>query len=201
MQNVRRIALRGLVLLVAVAPLATAQEREETLIGRRFTSGGFGGPIVKATSVNGEFAVLSGGSGGWIVNHQFIIGGAAYMLQNQGVRTAFTLPSGVRPQLGMEYGGLELQYIHRWSRVAHAAFSVLTGGGKVFYDGYRDSTRLSDEFAAIEPGVGLEVNVTHWLRIVGGASYRFIGGTDVPGVTARDLSGAAAMLSFKFGKF
>jgi hypothetical protein len=188
-------------LIVAAPPAARAQEKEETLIGRRFSSGGYGGPVVKATSIDGDFAVLSGGSGGWIVDHRFVIGGAGYTLEKQGIRTGFVGPNGLRPELRMEYGGLELQYVHRWHRVAHATVGVLSGGGKVYYEGYEDSTSLSDEFAAIEPAVGVELNVIRWLRIVGGASYRFIGGADIPSINGRRLSGGAATLAFKFGKF
>ena len=64
-----------------------------------------------------------------------------------------------------------------------------------------DKDGLSDHFAVLEPGAGLEVNVTPWLRVVTGASYRFIGGANIPAVTGRDLSGVAGTLSFKFGKF
>src|SRR5437016_2765728 len=120
-------AVYCLTMLTSIALVGSAQEREETLVGRRITSGGFGGPIVKATTVHGEFAVLNGGSGGWIINHKFIVGGAAYSLTQQGIHTPLTV-SGVHPELEMNYGGLELQYIHRWNRVAHVAVQLLSGG-------------------------------------------------------------------------
>jgi len=66
-------------LLLFIAGIARAQE-EETLLGGGFESGGYGGPVVKFTNVKGEFAVMAGGYGGWLINHSLMLGGGGYGL-------------------------------------------------------------------------------------------------------------------------
>ncbi len=72
--------VRFIMVICLVAFPAFAQE--ETLIKGDVESGGFGGPVVKMTSLNGQDGILVGGRGGWILNHSFIIGGGGYGLAN-----------------------------------------------------------------------------------------------------------------------
>lgn len=70
----------ALFLLFAIITLPVFAQ-EQTLIGSgEIENGGFGGPVVKVTSINGESAVFVGGRGGWIINHTFVLGGAGYGL-------------------------------------------------------------------------------------------------------------------------
>src|SRR3989339_1042733 len=56
---------------------AFAQER--TLLGDgEITSGGFGGPEIKLSTLYDKSALMIGGKGGWIINHKFSIGGGGY---------------------------------------------------------------------------------------------------------------------------
>ena len=59
--------------LLFTSPLA-AQE-VETVLTEPTSHGGFGGPVMAFTSIRGVFGVMLGGRGGWIINHQFVIGG------------------------------------------------------------------------------------------------------------------------------
>lgn len=193
-----RVAI-ALATLVAL-PMALVAQTEETLTGGRLVSGGFGGPVFKITQLHGDFAAMSGGRGGWIVNHQFILGGAGYGLAPQGIRTAYTTAGGSRPELEMGYGGVDIGYVNRSHRLVHVEGDVLVGGGHVGYQGESNSA-LSDVFSVVEPTAGVELNVTPWFRLGAGASYRWVGGASIPDVTNKDLSGAAGTLTFKFGKF
>ena len=71
-----------LILLLAILLSTTLLAQEETLVGEKFHSGGYGGPVSKLGLVNGKIGVFSGGRGGWIINHNwFRLGlGASYML-------------------------------------------------------------------------------------------------------------------------
>jgi len=60
--------------LAAMTVVATGQEAE-TLFAGEVVHGGFGGPVLKASTVNGSPALFVGGRGGWIINHSFILGG------------------------------------------------------------------------------------------------------------------------------
>ena len=83
----------------------------------------------------------------------------------------------------------------------------LRGGGEARYrrtttNGATIATRTieSSVFVA-EPGAHLELNVTRWFRPGIGAGYRYVNGSDLPGVTDGSLGGAVGTLTFKFGRF
>ena len=112
------------VVAVAVSP-ATAQE--QTLVGHGIESGGFGAPVVKFTQVNGEFGVLVGGRGGWIINHVFVLGGGGYGLVNDIWVRGFV----PEPRLQFGYGGIELEGIIASNSLVHFTVVGLVGGGGV----------------------------------------------------------------------
>ena len=59
---------------ILTIPVATAAQNAQTLMGSDIRHGGFGGPVVKFTEIDGQFGVLVGGRGGWIINDSFVIG-------------------------------------------------------------------------------------------------------------------------------
>ncbi len=203
------IIIAVLVLLLA-ASLPLAAQDEETLISGPVESGGFGGPSLRITKINGEVAVLVGGRGGWIINHVFMIGGAGYGLVT---RTAAKTPGLLgEKDLDIGYGGLEMEYYSNPSDLVHLSVRLLLGGGGVAYreDVMVSSHRDMDGFFVAEPGISVNLNVTHFFRISAGASYRFVTGVDTPNdllghpaplTSNADLSGPSALLTLKFGKF
>jgi hypothetical protein len=191
-----------LTLILAFPILAVAQE--ETLISGDIESGGFGGPVLKITSLNGEGAVMFGGRGGWIINHSFVIGGGGYGVVNN--INAKRLPTDtVQRFLEMGYGGLELEYIASSDDLIHLSIGLLIGGGGAGYKDENDdmfnSHRKMDSFFVLEPSVHANLNVTHFFRIAAGVSYRYVNGLKSSISTNADLSGPSAVLTFKFGKF
>jgi hypothetical protein len=72
--------IAAIVIALAMAGAATAQEEEETLFGsfEDPSFGGFGGPALKVTTLNGELGLLTGGRGGLIVDNTWLIGGGGY---------------------------------------------------------------------------------------------------------------------------
>ena len=190
-----------LVTLLALAFPVLAQE-EETLIKGDIEHGGFGGPVVKFGSFNGESGVLVGGRGGWIINHAFILGGGGYGLVTN-VKANTLGPNGER-YLEFGYGGLELEYIPEPNKLIHLSFLALIGGGGVSWrdgDVSMSSRRESDAFFIVEPTVHATLNVTPFFRISAGASYRYITGLDSKVSSNSDLSGPSGLLTFRFGKF
>jgi hypothetical protein len=206
--GLNRVAVAAALLLFTAASQAEAQ-REETLLGRRggTSYGGFGGPVVKIGRIAGEDAVFSGGRGGLIINHKFVIGFGGYSLARENVRTGFAFSNGDEPALGLEYGGLEFEYIFRPSRVAHITAYALLGGGEATYETRREvngatsTQRLASEVFVLEPAVNAEVNITSWFRMGLGAGYRYVDGSDLPRANDGALSGAVGTLTFKFGSF
>ena len=66
---------RSLIGLLLFAFFGFASAQDEQLVSGKIESGGFGAPVWKITQINGETAMLTGGRGGWIINHTFVIGG------------------------------------------------------------------------------------------------------------------------------
>lgn len=180
-----------ILLLLAVASSAVAQER--TLLGPRFHSGGFGGPVVKFSEVDGDFAVFVGGRGGWIINHTLVLGLGGYGLVNDVDIIEF--PSARDIEFG--YGGFELEYINSSNSLIHFTAYLLIGGGGL-------STSLPGDEEAVfvlEPAANVELNVTPYFRLCVGGGYRYVTGINIPIFDDRDLSAAVGVMTFKFGAF
>lgn len=173
----------------------------QTLIGGNIESGGFGGPVVKVGNVYDETAVIIGGRGGWIINHQYILGGGVYGLVTE-------IPSRLIPDLEMTmgYGGIEIEYIRRPNKLTHLSFIILLGGGGV---GFSEPGTDTDEneyeyksFYMAEPSVQLMLNVTQFFRAGIGGSYRFVKGVTGSGELSNDdIGGPTFVITFKFGTF
>jgi len=179
-----------------------ALAQEQTLISGDIESGGFGGPVLKVTAVNGETAVMVGGRGGWIINHMFVLGGAGYGLVTN-VKADIT--DSVHQYIDFGYGGLDLEYIASSDNLLHLSLELLIGGGGAGYKNENsdsfNSRHEMNGFFVLEPSVHTNLNVTHYFRIAAGVSYRYVTGLQSAAATNADLSGPSAALTLKFGRF
>jgi len=137
-----------------------------------------------------------------------VLGGGGY-----GVVTEIDAPKGVLPLEGpldikFGYVGFEAEYIFDPNSLAHFSIYPLIGGGTINFakdvGPVTESNQTigeSDFVFVLEPAVNAELNVTTWLRLNGGASYRLVTGVSQPGLSDSDFSGVAATLIFKFGNF
>jgi hypothetical protein len=226
MPHVRFLSPRSffcILLLTAVSavgsvPSALAQNGEgpqdETLLGDVQSSGGYGGPTVALTRLQGETAAMVGGQGGWVLNRRFVLGGAV-----RGITPRPTVdlrnrdsgdPASARLQLG--YVGLLLEYVGAPSRLLHYGAELVVGGGTVelvddqaFRAGASVSEDSFDRAGAFvsEVGARAELNVTSFFRIGLSGGYRLVaGGTlEKADVSNGDLSAPYGQLSFRFGSF
>ncbi len=186
--------------LFLLLPLSVLAQ-EETLISGGFESGGFGGPAWKMTLLDGDFGILTGGRGGWIINHTFVIGGGGYNTLWD-IKTGRQTADGVPLYLEMGYGGLEITYIHTSDRLIHYTVNTLLGAGHARLEEHNPQIEYaSDRFYVIEPGVNMEINVYRWVRICVGATYRFITGFETEDLSSTDLSGPSGVITLKFGVF
>ena len=172
-----------------IVPLYNYAE-EKTLITGEIESGGYGGPVVKLSSINNNFCVLMGGRGGWIINHAFVVGGGGYGLATD------ILVSGKK--LAMGYGGLELGYVFFSDSLVHFAIHSHFGFGGLSLE---TDPASSDDFFVIEPEATAVLNVTRFFRIAAGVSYRFVTGVTTAGLSDSALSALTGQLVFKFGTF
>ncbi len=198
---VRRTFL-AVALLASASTVASAQD-QVLLGGRPQRIGGFGGPIVRVTQVAGETAVIAGGGGAFLINRRFAIGGSGF-----GGTTAADVIIGGTPQRGemdFAYGGLTLEVITRPSKLVHATYGVLIGGGtvSVWPDNLRprNPTEVGDPFGALEPQLGIELNLSRFARVGLNGGYRFTFGSEIEGLVNKDLNGASGTLLVRFGAF
>ncbi|MBN2202038.1 hypothetical protein JW777_08815 [bacterium] len=194
-------------LVLSMAGSASARE-EQTLLSGPVTSGGFGGPVFKMTRMHDSFGVLIGGRGGWIINHTLSLGGGGYGLVSR-IRVPEGVPGMQDPVLQAGYGGFEIGYTPRSHRLVHPDVSLLIGGGSAgaresweedLGDDWSDDPAL-DSFFILEPCIAVELNVTRFMRVTAGASYRFVSGLEQEGLTESAIGGPSAVLTFKFGRF
>ena len=194
----------------------TTFAQDQTLFNGKLESGGFGAPVVKFTSIKGEFGVLAGGYGGWLINHQLLVGLGGYGLVNdiRGTQAAVAEYSrdGRPLYLNFGYGGFVLEYIANPSSLVHLSFNTLIGGGAVNYrnnhfdfeenDFTWEMQDKYDAFFIVEPGIHAEVNMTDWCRAGIGAQYRYVNGIgSLTGVSNKDFSGPSGSITLKFGSF
>lgn len=179
--------------------------QEETIFGSgEVTHGGFGGPVIKLTEINGQTGVLVGGRGGWIINNTLVIGGGGYGLANEVDGSQVIL--GSTQKLNFGYGGFEMEYIINSDKMIHATVGFLIGGGGVnhrnLWNDFDFDMKRADTFFITEPFVSVEANILSYFRICAGGSYRYISGIDeTPNLGNDDFSGVSAFITFKFGKF
>jgi hypothetical protein len=194
----RRLMIPIIVLMLSLS----AYGDEETLISGDIESGGYGGVEVKFADINGEWEVLVGGRGGWIINHQFVLGGAGYGLATRGeIRPRVIYPYYI-DEFEMGYGGVLLGYISRSDKLIHLTIETLIGGGGITpYDQTFNGEFDSDAFFIVEPEVSFIANVSKLMRFGFGASYRITSGVEYLGLDDDDISGPAINLMVKFGKF
>ena len=195
--------LTVLLFLCMMVTSALAAKSDETLISGEVEHGGFGGPVVKLTEINGRTGILVGGRGGWIINHTFVLGGGGYGLASD--IKAKEIGLGTILYLDMGYGGLELEYVVNSPKLIHLSFHTLIGAGSIGYRERDDHFEWDDDsddiFFVAEPGANLMLNVTEFFRIGLGFSYRFINGVDLEGLSDSGLDGVSTNLTLKFGKF
>ncbi len=190
-----------MVLMISLPALS----QQETLFSGEIEHGGFGGPVLKFSSVNKEFGLFVGGRGGWIIDHKLMIGGGGYGLVND--VTANRLGPLNERYIDFGYGGLEVEWVVNSDKLLHFSFHALIGGGGIQYRNQMgDITfhdQLSDGVFVLEPGVTLDLNVTTWFRFSAGASYRYVSGVEENSRLSSndDLSGPSAIVMLRFGKF
>jgi hypothetical protein len=187
----------------ATGPAATAEEMP-TLIAGPVTHGGFGGPMVGYTRVNGEDAVAVGARGGWLINHRLLIGGGGWGIANE-----LSVPAGAasdprQQRLTFGYGGFWTEYIIAPMRLVHGSIGALVGGGGLTYqqaDNDDKAGSASDAVFVVEPSVTVEVNVIKAVRLALFTSYRVVRDVDLVGLDSAAVSGFSGGVMLKFGVF
>jgi hypothetical protein len=180
-----------------------------TLFGNDIVHGGYGAVTMGYTQIDDKDAWVVGGRAAWIIDHSFALGVGGYGLAND-IPLEQTWEEDEKMSLIVGYGGILLEPIFLARQPVHLAMPVLIGAGAVSMapnsywtqdevwnkDGYSN-----DVIFVFEPGLELELNLTRFMRLSGGVSYRLTSEIDLPGMDKDILNGYAATVSLKFGKF
>ncbi|HBZ67193.1 MAG TPA: hypothetical protein DEO70_10160 [Bacteroidales bacterium] len=205
--------------------MAQDTSKKEFLLSgdRPLSISGFGAPIVEFSSIEGDFAVSTGGGGAVLFNQNFFIGAYGMgsvslnsgdvILQVRGADLSIETYSNLRRMFA--HGGLWIGYVHNSNKAIHLAVSAKIGGGAAgYYDSYYREWHHNlgwDAVFVFTPQVEVEFNMTRWFKINVGAGYRLVSGvnetyTDVRGneqpfFSNSDFSSPQASISLLFGGF
>lgn len=174
---------------------------EETLVGNKFHSGGYGGFFWKIGSINGKSGIMAGGRGAWIINHKFAIGGGGSGLVVD-METNQLSENGKTLYLDVDWGGIEFEYIHDSDKMFHWTIHTLFGSGSArLIEHDPEMTFETDTFWLVEPSFNMDMNVFKSFRIGVGISYRATMNLSVGEISSADINGLSALIIFKFGSF
>lgn len=202
----KKLLLFAAVFIVTI-PFGLQGQDTETLFSDNISHGGFGGLVYGATSINGEFTYLRGTRGAWVINMNngdaVNLGLARYRTRSNFDVVNWTVQDVPQPEMETQYGGFELEYVHRTNRLFHFSLQTLVGSGRVNYEdtGNFEFDPNSDSYFVLQPVINLNLNVTNWFRLSGGLSYRYAAGVDLEGTSDKDLSGISSFFALRFGWF
>jgi hypothetical protein len=174
-------------------------------------SGSYIAPEFKYSNLNDDVCLFIGGRMGISFNDKFLLGLAFYglihsddlMAERPSEYSGFN-PTQELASLKFIYGGLALEYSFFNNKLVHFNIPVILGPGKVSIKGEDDIFFERIEKSTIfvlEPGLAVEVNLSKWLRIELGASYRYVTGVSLNTLGDKDLSNLSYNLILKFDFF
>jgi hypothetical protein len=194
-------------LTIMSAQLFAQEISNEQPSSRKISHSAYGALSTKFTRFNGENAIVTGAYGGWMINHKLMLGAGGYALVTSHDGYGFN-ESNIQNKLRMGYAGFVGEYTFLEKKRIHASANLLLGAGAVVNGyipsgGHLEDLESEDEsgFLVVEPTVSIETDVTKWFRVGVGAGYRLIGSSEMTGITDRQLSGATANVTLKFGIF
>ncbi len=176
-----------------------AYSQEETLFDDLEIIGAFGGPLIEIGQINGETGASVGGGGALVLNNLFIGG--------YGTGTDFPEYEIVGGEndgfynIRFRHGGLWLGIVPKQHKVVHFYGSAKIGWGKGRLRD-EDDTRFSDRVFVMTPELGIDVNLTSFLKLSLTGGYRWVNGvTQLPGLDNDDFNSVIGAITFRIGGF
>jgi hypothetical protein len=97
----------------------------------------------------------------------------------------------------LSYGGVVFGDPPEGDRITEGYFQMLVGTGQAKVETLQGS-RTSRLLFVIEPEIGVGVNITPWMQVGAGVSYRYLNGLQVLGLSSEDIRGGTANLHLLF---
>jgi hypothetical protein len=182
---------------IAGAAASSASAKDTLIDLENARIGGFGGPLFKVSQIKNSETFEIGGMGGATFTtgkHSLMLGGGGYGLVNE-----ISWDDNNRLEVG--YGGLMLGYTYDPEALVHIDTYLLLGAGGATVIDARDASNPVElgSFLITELTTQVEVNVTDFMEIGVGGSYRLTTDPDITGLSASDLSKPSVHISFQFG--
>jgi len=181
-------------------------EEIKSLFSKENEIKGFGGIDINVTDIYSERTLMLGGYGGAIINKHVMFGLAGYGISTE---NQFRGQEGNMLNIEGGYGGLYLGAILFPNEVVHVTLPVLFGAGafhvvdKQYFPMSFDKEYVLESTAlfVVQPNMQLEVNITRFMRVGVGATYRLIRGSDLRNISDDELSNWGGTFSVKVGRF
>jgi hypothetical protein len=166
------------------------------------------------SKLNGETAHLPSFGGGVLMNDKFKIGLMGKTLSYHDTYLQYDNLFDEPVNLVGGYGGLFFEASPIDNKLVHISFPLIAGAGGAEYltvtkypemddDGETDYCTRSESFSSywvVEPGANVEVNVTRFMRLYAGYSYRWMLGLELANTESNALNGHNFNFGVRFGK-
>jgi len=168
------------------------------------------------TTLNGKNTYMPGFAGGIVMNRNFSIGLIGKSLSWYPTHLKFTNVMDEPAYLEGGYGGLFLVASPMANKVFHISFPMIAGAGGAVYMSQLEYPDLDDfddfgdfchrslsssPFFVVEPGVNAEINVTGFMKLYAGYSYRWLMGLNLDNTSGNAFNGSNFNFGVRFGKF
>ena len=193
--------MKNVLLLLLFSFSGTAVfSQTETLFSNIHHVGGFGGPMIEISQINGE-TIADVGWGGALILNNFFIGG-----YRMGTNAPNVNINEENFNINFRHGGFWFGYTYRPQKLVHLYSSFRLGWGEASLVDGLGGKRVADNILALSPEIGVEVNLTSWIRVGLTGGYRFVDGINsleetVPDLTDDSFSSPFGNITFRFGGF
>jgi hypothetical protein len=185
--------MRTTIIILIVFFLTTGSVKSYTITGK------YNGPVNKFSMIDNNFAYYLGVRGGIILDDDYGIGGASYILVN---RIRPPVPLGNELFIVNDYGGLLLEYFIN-DLPAFISASLLIGFGNFNYvkDNIQRNPVDTSIIFVLEPEFNAVFVISDNYRITSGLGFRIVNGVDVAGLSDKDVGKLTINIALQIGRY
>jgi hypothetical protein len=174
------------------------------MFGCKITNAGYGGPAIKFSRFNDQFAFMTGGRGSFTINNRYTIGGGGYGIANLIKLSGSKQDTGSYFKMG--YGGFELGYIFFPRKKVNIGGTLLVAGGAAFW---QNKPKIKGEklldynftiFPVLEPSLYSDIALSRIIWLQAGISYRYVHHAHLDYISDQNIRGFSCFVGLLFGK-
>jgi hypothetical protein len=182
---------------LSLSARAEDAEQQEILFNPKIGFPAQGGPAFKSAYFDAGAGTLVGGRGEVVLSKVWGVGFGSYTLATELLADQL----GIKRDIGLSYGGLQLNYSFFSRKLLYFNVGALMGPGQAYaVSRLEGATREYTQFLVMEPELITMVNVTNDLRLGVGASYRFVTENDAQRILGSKIGGWGVTFTLMYGK-